>query len=178
MTTILAENTRAKPPAGALTLARGVLKILIVLNWLYGACILAALIISPIAGWPALSPSPENARLLVGMRAVAILILVGIPLHYVVLTRLLDIVETVRAGTPFVAQNAVRLNTIAWSILGLQTLSLIMAAIAKGVSTRAYAFRVDAAFSTGGWLAVILLFVLARVFSEGARMRDELEGTV
>ena len=28
------------------------------------------------------------------------------------------------------------------------------------------------------WLAVLLLFVLARVFDHGARMREELEGTV
>jgi hypothetical protein len=32
--------------------------------------------------------------------------------------------------------------------------------------------------STSGWLAVILLFVLARVFAEGATMRDDLAGTV
>jgi hypothetical protein len=29
-----------------------------------------------------------------------------------------------------------------------------------------------------GWLAVLLLFVLARVFDYGTRMRDDLEGTV
>ena len=28
------------------------------------------------------------------------------------------------------------------------------------------------------WLAVLLTFVLARVFAEGARMRDDLQGTV
>ena len=33
-------------------------------------------------------------------------------------------------------------------------------------------------FSATGWLAVLLLFVLARVFNEGAEMRYELEGTV
>ena len=29
-----------------------------------------------------------------------------------------------------------------------------------------------------GWLAVLLLFVLARVFNHGTRIRDDLEGTV
>ena len=28
------------------------------------------------------------------------------------------------------------------------------------------------------WLLVLLLFVLARVFESGARMREDLEGTV
>ena len=30
----------------------------------------------------------------------------------------------------------------------------------------------------GLWLAVLLLFVLAQVFREGTRLRDDLEGTV
>jgi hypothetical protein len=37
--------------------------------------------------------------------------------------------------------------------------------------------RIDT-FSIAPWLAVLLLFVLAGVFSHGARMREDLEGTV
>jgi hypothetical protein len=33
-------------------------------------------------------------------------------------------------------------------------------------------------FGLTGWIAVLMLFVLARVFHQGARMREELEGTV
>ena len=33
-------------------------------------------------------------------------------------------------------------------------------------------------FSTSGWLAVILTFVLGRVFAEGTLMQKDLEGTV
>lgn len=172
------ENFAVQRASAALTASRIVLKILIVLNWVFGASILALLIVSPIMGWPAFTASPENDRLILGMRAVAVLGLLSIPLHYIVLRRLLDIVESVRAGDPFVRSNASRLQTIAWALLGLQLLSLLVGAIAKGVSTTAHPFRVAAGFSTGGWLAVLLLFVLARVFSEGARMRDELEGTV
>ena len=36
----------------------------------------------------------------------------------------------------------------------------------------------DAGFSVSAWLAILLTFVLARVFAEGARMREDLEGTV
>ena len=36
----------------------------------------------------------------------------------------------------------------------------------------------DAGFSVTGWLAVLLTFLLARVFAEGTLMRDDLEGTV
>ena len=165
-------------PAPVLTASHVVLRILIILNWIYGAGILAILILSITLGWPVMTPSPETERLLLGMRAVALFGLVSIPLHYLVLKRLLDIVATVRAGDPFIGQNALRLQAIAWAVLGLQLVSLVIGAIARGVSTDAHPFQVDAGFSTAGWLAVLLLFVLARVFGEGARMRDELEGTV
>ena len=158
------------------------LRILIVLNWLGGAAILALLVVMPNQQWIMaafkLSPSPEAERLIMGMRAIALLGLAGIPLNYVVLKRLLAIVETVRAGDPFVAANANRLQAIAWALLTLQLLSVVIGAIGKAVSTPAHPVHLDAGFSISGWLAVLLTFLLARVFAEGALMRDDLEGTV
>jgi hypothetical protein len=88
------------------------------------------------------------------------------------------IVETVRAGDPFVVANARDLQRIAWALLAVQLLSLAIGAIVEAISTPARPLDVDAGFSINGWLAVLLTFVLARVFGEGARMRDDLEGTV
>lgn len=178
MTATRTEPLAARPVPTALIATRIVLRILIVLNWVYGAVIIAIMILSATLGWPGFPPSLENDRLLLGMRAVAVLGLISVPLHLILLRRLLAIVESVRIGDPFHGENASRLQTIAWTLLGLQLLGLCVAVIAKVVTTEAHPFRVSAGFSTGGWLAVILLFVLARVFSEGARMRDELEGTV
>jgi hypothetical protein len=113
-----------------------------------------------------------------GLRVVATLGLVTIPLNHIVLTRLVAMIGTVRAGDPFVAANAGRLQTIAWCLLALQLLSIVIAAIGKAVSTPAHPVDLDAGFSVNGWLAVLLTFVLARVFAEGALMREELEGTV
>jgi len=104
--------------------------------------------------------------------------LASIPLSYVVLKRLLAIVETVRAGDPFVAANAHRLQAIAWALLALQLLSLVIGAIAEALSTPAHPLNLDAGFSINGWLAVLLTFVLARVFAEGTLMREDLERTV
>jgi hypothetical protein len=87
-------------------------------------------------------------------------------------------VETVRRGDPFVAANAYRLHAIAWALLALQLVSLVIGGIARAVSTRAHPLHIDAGFSINGWLAVLLTFVLARVFAEGALMREDLEGTV
>ena len=166
----------------ALPLAYAALRVLIVANWVMGAVIIALLVAAPNEQWIMaafkLSPSPDTDRLIMGLRAIAALGLVGIPLHYVVLKRLLAIVGTVRAGDPFVAANASRLETIAWTLLALQLLSLIIGAIARTVSTPAHPVKLDAGFSVTGWLAVLLTFLLARVFAEGTIMRDDLEGTV
>ncbi len=171
-----------KTSSTALPIAYVMLRLLIVLNWLMAAGILALLIVS-LANEPwfmsafKLSASPEAERVLMGLRAIAVLGFAAIPLHYAVLKRLLAIVETVRAGDPFVAANAHRLQAIAWVLLALNLLSMVIGAIAFTVSTKAYPVRM-AGFSISGWLAVLLTFVLARVFAAGALMREDLEGTV
>ena len=166
----------------ALPVAHVVLRIVIILNWLMGAAILALLVVMPNEQWIMsafkLSPSPDAERLVMGLRAAAVLGLVVVPLNYLVLKKLLAIVETVRAGDPFVATNAQRLRAIAWALLALQILSIMIGAIGKSVSTPAHPVHLDAGFSLNGWLAVLLMFLLARVFAEGTRMRADLEGTV
>ena len=172
----------SRPNSPVLPIARVALKILIVLNWLMGAAILALLVAMPNERWIMsafeLSPSPETDRLVLGMRVIAVLGLAVVPLSYVVLKRLLAIVDSVRAGDPFVAINASRLQAIAWALLVLQLLSLVIGAIAKALSTPAHPLNLDAGFSVNGWLAVLLTFVLARVFAEGALMREDLARTV
>jgi hypothetical protein len=167
----------------ALPIAHMVLRILIVLNWLFGAAILTLLIATLVAeqrtftalGVP---PSSEIRPMIMGLRAIAALGLVAIPLNDAVLRRLLAIVETVRGGDPFVAANAYRLRTIAWVLLALQLLSLVIGGIGKAISTPSHPLHLDAGFSASGWLAVLLTFVLARVFAEGTLMREDLEGMV
>jgi hypothetical protein len=174
--------TRPDASSTALPVAHVALRIVIVLNWLMGAAILVLLFFMPNERWIMeafkLSPSPDADRLVMGLRAAALLGVAVVPLNYGVLKRLLAIVETVRAGDPFVAANADRLRTIAWSLLALQILSIVIGAIGKAVSTPAHPVDLDAGFSINGWLAVLLTFLLARVFAAGTRMRDDLEGTV
>jgi len=174
--------SRPASSSAALPIAYVVLRILIVVNWLGGAAIATLLVAMPTRRWIMsaleLSPSPEAERLILGLHAIALIGLAAIPLNYVVLKRLLTIVETVRAGDPFVAANASRLRAIAWALLALQLLSLVIGAIAKTVSTPAHPLDLDAGFSINGWLAVLLTFLLARVFAEGTLMREDLEGTV
>jgi hypothetical protein len=173
----------SRPSSSALPIAYVGLRTLIVLNWLYGAGLLAIFAGMFAAGqWMltalGIPPSAQSGSLVMGMRAIAALGLAGVPLNFAVLKRLVAMVQTVRAGDPFVAANANRLQAIAWFLLGQQLLSLVVGLIAKTISTPEHPLHLDAGFSPSGWLAVILTFVLARVFVEGARMREDLEGTV
>ena len=173
---------RPASSSAALPIAYAVLRILIVANWLVAAAILALLLVSPNERWIMsafeLSPSPAASRLVNGLRMIAVLGLAAIPLNHSILKRLLAMVETVRDGDPFVAANATRLQTIAWTLLALQLLSMCIGAIADAVEIPGRPLDIDAGFSVNGWLAVLLTFLLARVFAEGTVMREELEGTV
>ncbi len=169
--------------SAALPTAYVILRILIVLNWFYAACLIALLSYSFI-NEPflmralKLSSPAENPALVIGIRAIAALGILTVPLNLGMLKRLVDMVHTVRAGDPFVAANAYRINAIAWILLALQIISMIIWAIGKAVSTPAHPLHLDAGFSPAGWLAVVLTFVLARVFVEGTVMREDLEGTI
>ena len=173
----------SRPSSTALPIAYVGLRILIVLNWLYGAVVLAILVgMFAAEQWMMIalgvSPSAQSGPLIIGMRAIAALGLVAVPLNLALLKRLVAMVQTVRAGDPFVAANAYRLQAIAWFLLGQQMLSLVIALIGKSVSTPGHPLHLDAGFSPSGWLAVILTFVLARVFAAGTLMCEDLEGTV
>src|SRR5438445_10758256 len=125
--------SRPASSSAALAIASVVLRILLVVNWMMVAVILALLVVVPNEQWImrsfGLSPSPEAERLVMGLRAIAVLGLAAIPLNYVVLKRLLAIVETVLAGDPFVAANASRLQSIAWALLTSQLPHLVICAV-------------------------------------------------
>jgi hypothetical protein len=167
----------------ALPIAFVVLRILIVLNFIWGLGILVLLggtifahewtltALGITAGHPIRSA-------LLGLQAIAALGLVAIVLNHMILKRLLAMVETVRAGDPFIAANAYRLHAIAWIMVGMQVLSITIAAIGKYISTAEHPIALEAGFSVNAWVAILLTFILARVFAEGTVMRRDLEGTV
>lgn len=170
------------PLPNALPLSRRVLRALVVLNVIYGAGILALLVASIVAPGPvfgALGVRPLGATVsLIGMRLIMVVGIASAPIAHVILTRLLAIVDTVRAGDPFVIGNAERLQVIAWAVLGLELLHLAVGVIAANAGSAAQPLDINWSFSFTPWIAVLLLFVLARVFDHGARMREDLEGTV
>ena len=169
--------TQSRSPA--LAIARPVIQILIGLNILYAVIIAALLAYSFfIEGWPVrplgVEITKDHPWVGHGLRVIVALLVVGAAIVHAILRRLLSIIDTVRAGDPFILDNARRLEVIAWCVLAIEGLRLVIAAIVRAVWEPG---RVDA-FSLAPWLAVLLLFVLAGVFRHGARMRADLEGTI
>ena len=167
----------------ALTLTRKILRFLMVLNPFFAFLILVLLVASLI--WEStvmtalgVKSATDSARLIFAMRAIMVLGIAAAPLVQVVLKRLMAIVESVDSGNPFVILNAERLKTIAWSLVGLEVIHFVIIVVAKGASSQELPIDIDLKFSFTRWLAVLLCFVLARVFEQGARMRDDLEGTI
>lgn len=118
----------------------------------------------------------------VGIMVVALAI---VALTFLFLRKLRQIVDTVGAGDPFVPGNAVRLTAMAWLMLAVEILSILIAVLAynvmRAVETAVSKSDLSLDFSSvdlSGIILVVTLFILARVFRAGTRMRDDLEGTV
>jgi hypothetical protein len=171
------------PHENALRASRKVLSALVVINVVYGLAIAGLLIWSFLnRDWVmtalGVRPALERESMVRGMRTIAFIGILAVPLAHVMLTRLLGIVDTVRAGDPFISENAQRLQTIAWTLLGMQVMHVLVGFVASRTRSEVQELDIDWSFSITPWIAVLLLFVLARVFEHGAQMRADLEGTV
>jgi len=130
-------------------------------NWLIGGLILSLLLLT---AWPSVSagvqahlaqsfPGTDTGQMMVAM------------------------IDSVSLGEAFAAINAVRLRQIGWAVLAAQIIDLAYGYIGPWL-TRSTGEYFGWSFSLTGWLAVLLLFILARVFEEGAAMRTELSEVV
>ena len=81
-------------------------------------------------------------------------------------------------GDPFVAANARRLHAIGWALLALQLIDIVFGLVAQWIGRLGAEFTSAGSFAITGWVAVLLVFVLARIFAHGTAMRDELAMTV
>jgi hypothetical protein len=141
----------------------------LLLSWIFPAQ-LAALLIQQ-------TPESDMRSAMTGLR---LLMLLGIVMSVAIdrlFTALAQIIASARAGDPFISANARRLQTIGWALLALQLLDIPGAVLERFFPSLGTGAPNDI-FSPGGWMAVLMVFVLSRVFAVGSAMRDELEGTV
>jgi hypothetical protein len=95
---------------------------------------------------------------------------------FVLTTRIID---AAGAGDPFVAENANRLDRIAWLLLTMQAVGFVFDNVMDMFPDKLRE-HVNLGFdvSATGILAALLIFILAQIFRRGSEMRAELEGTV
>lgn len=148
---------------------------------------LASVVVGMLASWILVTPFAAlltrwfpDADLGSSMTGCRVVMVLGITMSLATdrLLRSLDeIIRSTGAGDPFVGANARRLRTIGWCLLVLQLMEIPGMLIARyypGLGSAAPSGDV----SIAGWIAVLMVFVLSRVFDAGAMMRDDLAGTV
>ena len=122
----------------------------------------------PAAGIPpALTPEQQ----ILAARTHQAVQLVAGALALPVLWLLRAIVYSVRVGDPFIPENGVRLRRIAWLILAANV-------VLFAGSFALPPFYEDQSDAYPGLFTALLIFVLARIFETGTRMRTEIEETI
>jgi hypothetical protein len=167
-----------------LNLSRRVLQILMILN-IVAILAAAAMLVGSIAasdfvaqGLAEQYAPDQAAKLIVLFRWIMVLTVVtGVAAH-ILLGRMLALVAAAIAGDPFTLVNAERLRVVAWALLAIQIMDIAFGIVASMEDAQTSAILGGWSPSLSGWIAVLMLFVLARVFEQGSRMRDELAMTV
>lgn len=93
----------------------------------------------------------------------------------VIVDRLRRIFLTLTAGDPFHPDNVLRLRVIGLMLAGLELLQYIVWALGPHLPG---IVKVKRELSLTAWFSVLVVFVLAEVFREGARLRREAELTI
>ncbi len=94
----------------------------------------------------------------------------------VIVERLRRIFATLTAGDPFHPDNVRRLRVIGLVLAGLEVGRYVMWGVGSWILPGAEIDRPE--FSLTAWFSVLVVFVLAEVFREGARLRREAELTI
>ncbi len=94
------------------------------------------------------------------------------------LRHLLRLLKSAARERPFTHANAQRLQRMAWLMLAMELLSILIGAYAAWMGPDFTWMEVGGGMSITGLVAVLMLFVLARVFAVGAAMRDDLDGVI
>ncbi|KAA9000325.1 DUF2975 domain-containing protein [Stenotrophomonas cyclobalanopsidis] len=96
----------------------------------------------------------------------------------VFLRHLARLLRSAAGARPFTHANAQRLRRMAWLMLAMEVLSIIIGVYASWMGPDFAWMEVGGGMSITGLIAVLMLFVLARVFAAGAAMRDDLDGVI
>ena len=111
--------------------------------------------------------------------AVLLVVEVYVACLVVILNRIRRIMETLVRGDPFHPDNVARLRWVGAAMVGLEAAAYGVRALLDQLGPHSAALRVsDGWFNPTAWVAVLVVFVLAEVFREGARLRRDSELTI
>lgn len=164
-----------------LRFARGLLSVFMVANWAVGGLLVLGLVVGGFVRADqtaalALKAHPHlsAANVILALRITLLAMLPMMWLCHLLFRNLAEIIDSVPAGKAFTEDNAARLRTVGWVTVAVSTLDwgwgfalLRLLGPYGGWSP-----------SFGEWLIALLMFVLAAIWSEGVKMRADLEGTV
>lgn len=161
-----------------------------ILNWMAGISALLIVILSFVAPdylsdsftygkeYPHYNAEQLNLLYFIDMLDIAI-VSISVPFIHIILTRFIKMIDDLNRGLIFNKENSDRLKTVGWSLLAVQMTELIYGWLwFKWVLLFESEHGWGPAAHFLGWFAVLLIFVLAEIFKQGAIMREDLEGTI
>jgi hypothetical protein len=126
------------------------------------------------------SADPEVIRRFVRGPAIPI-VLAALALYVgglvIIIGRLRKVFETLTRGDPFQPLNVSRLRVVGFMLIGLEVWNHTVPPMLRRLMPGAPEGD-ERGFSLTGWFAILVVFVLAEVFREGARLRREAELTI
>lgn len=182
---------RALGPGSVSSLLKTALDVAYILLWIFAVLLflllIAGLVLAPFApqmNTDGLSVTVEGRDVLGDLSANLPLIAAGLTTAVIYLAGLIAIVGRLRSmfatlivGDPFRPENVGRLRFIG-AVLAALLLLDSLAPVLLGLLPGAEAGGFDFNFNPTAWFAVLVVFVLAEVFREGARLRREAELTI
>jgi len=182
---LTARPTRAESARGLFTLAQTAVQAVRAMCWLG---ILAALLAVPLVAYDrrwlldsvhdahaaAVHGSDLFLHFCIGLGSIVALLV----LCLMFLRHLARLLRSAAGARPFTHANAQRLQRMAWLMLAMEVLSIIIGVYASWMGPDFAWMEVGGGMSITGLIAVLMLFVLARVFAAGAAMRDDLDGVI
>ena len=181
---------RALGPGSVSSLLKVGLDLVYVVLWIsligVGIGFFAYLVVIPLINIPTVNidingeTDPETIRRF--LRGPAVPAALGAAFLYlgglvVIVGRLRQIFVTLTRGDPFQPLNVSRLRVVGAALAALEIWSYVAPALLNGLLPGGER-EPDRGFSFTGWFAVLVVFVLAEVFREGARLRREAELTI
>lgn len=180
-----ARPARAESARGLFTLAQSAVQAVRAMCWLG---ILAALLAVPLVAYDrrwlldsvhdahaaAVHGSDLFLHFCIGLGSIVALLV----LCLVFLRHLARLLRSAAGARPFTHANAQRLQRMAWLMLAMEVLSIIIGVYASWMGPDFAWMEVGGGMSITGLIAVLMLFVLARVFAAGAAMREDLDGVI